>query len=138
MKVLIDLNVMLDFLQRREPFFDDAAYVMDAVLYGKADGVVPAHAVTTIHYFLSRGTEKQGCGEVMRWLLDAFEVAPCNKDLLLRALSLAMLDYEDAVTALSAERTGCSHVVTRNTRDFAESPVPALLPSDFLELLRRG
>lgn len=135
MKVLIDLNVMLDFLERRDPFFEHAASVMDTVLYGKADGVLPAHGITTIHYFLTRGAEKHRSAEVMRWLLDTFEVASCGKDLLREALSLPMLDYEDAVTALAAQRTGCSHVVTRNIRDFVGSPLPAVLPQDFLRLL---
>jgi predicted nucleic acid-binding protein len=135
MKVLIDLNVMLDFLQRREPFFDDAACVIDAVLYGRADGVLPAHGVTTIHHFLARGIEKQRAAEVIRWILNTFEVASCGKDLLLAALALPMPDYEDAVTALAAERVGCSHVVTRNIRDFVGSPVPAVLPADLLALV---
>lgn len=135
MKVLLDLNVMLDFLQRREPFFDDAASLMDAVLYGKVDGVLPAHGITTIHYFVTRGAERQRSGEVMRWLLDTFEVATCNKDLLREALTFPMLDYEDAVTALAAQRTGCSYVVTRNIRHFVASPLPTMLPADFLRLL---
>lgn len=135
MKVLIDLNVMLDFLQRRDPFFDSAAAVMDAVLYGKTDGVLPAHGITTIHYFLARGAEKQRSREVMRWLLDTFEIASCGKDLLREALSLPMLDYEDAVTALAAQQTGCSYVITRNIRDFVGSPLPAVLPVDFLRVL---
>lgn len=137
MKILIDLNVMLDFLQQREPFFDNAASVMDAVLYGKVDGVLPAHGITTIHYFVARGTEKQRSGEVMRWLLDTFEIASCSKALLREALSLPMQDYEDAVTTLAAQQTGCSYVITRNIRDFVGSPLPAVLPSDLLRFIEK-
>ena len=138
MKVLIDLNVVLDFLQKRAPFFDDAASVMDMVLFGRVAGVLPAHAVTTIHYFLSRGSSKRQSNEVMRWILDTFEIAACGRGLLVDALSLPMPDYEDAVTALAAEQCGCSRVVTRNLRDFDGSPVPAMLPADFLRLIERG
>ena len=138
MKVLVDLNVLLDFLQKREPFFNDAASVMDMVLFGKVGGVLPAHAVTTIHYLLARGTSKQKSEEVMRWLLNTFEIAVCNRELLLDALSLSMPDYEDAVAALAAEHSACSYVITRNLRDFAGSPVPAMLPAAFLQFADRA
>ena len=135
MKVLLDLNVLLDFLQRRQPFFDDAAGVIDAVLFGRVEGVLSAHAVTTLHYFLDRGTTRSQAQEVMRWILHTFEIAACDRQLLLAALAAPMPDYEDAVTALAAERSGCSQVITRNLRDFDSSPVPAILPADFLRLL---
>lgn len=135
MKVLVDLNVLLDFLQKRPPFFDDAASVMDAVLFGKVVGVLPAHAVTTIHYLLARGAAREQSGEAMRWLLEVFEIAACGKELLRDALLLPMADYEDAVTALAAERSGCSCVITRNLKDFKGSPVPAVLPADALRLV---
>ncbi len=118
MKAIIDLDVMLDFLQRREPFFEDAACVMDAVLYGRVRGVLAAHAVTTLHYFLTRGAEKCRTEEVIGWLLEVFDVAPCTKEVLLAAGGLDMADYEDAVTAVCAQRAACSHIVTRNLSDF--------------------
>ncbi len=135
MKVMIDLNVMLDFLQRREPFFEDAACVMDMALDGRMQGILPAHGITTLHYFLARGTDKRRVEETMDWLLESFEIASCDKQLLVGAMSLKMADYEDAVVALSAEQTGCTHVITRNMRDLRDSPVPALTPHAFLSLI---
>jgi predicted nucleic acid-binding protein len=135
MKVLIDVNVMLDFLQRREPFFENAASVMDAILYGTVEGLLAAHGVTTLYYFLARGAEKRMAGETMRWLLDTFEVASCDKQILTQALSFDMPDFEDAVTAMSAERAGCSHIITRNAGDFVGSCLPALPPAEFLRML---
>lgn len=138
MRVLIDINVMLDFLQRREPFFEASASLMDEVLYGRVEGVLPAHGITTINYFLTRGTGRERGGEVMRWLLGVFQIAPSGRELLHSALALPMTDYEDAVAALSALQTGCSHIVTRNIGDFDGSPVPAILPADFLRFRGRG
>jgi hypothetical protein len=138
MKVLVDLNVLLDFLQKCEPFFDAAASVIDLVLFGRAVGVLPAHAVTTIHHFLARGASRQQSEEVMRWILERFEIAVGDKNLLLDALSLPVPDYEYAVTALAAQRSACACVVTRNLRDFGGSPVPAMLPADFLRLAEKG
>lgn len=135
MKVLIDLNVMLDFLQKRQPFFEEAARVMDAVLYARAGGVLPAHAITTLYYFLAKGAEKHRVRETLQWLLRTFDIAPSDKETLTQALALGMNDFEDAVTCVSAVRAGCSYILTRNTADFAASSVPPLAPGQFLELL---
>ena len=135
MKVLVDLNIALDFLQHRKPFFEEAASLMDAILFENVRGVLPAHGFTTLYYFLARGVQKPQAGEVIQWLLDTFDIAACDKDVLVRAASLQMTDYEDAVTAVCAERVGCSHIVTRNVDDFAGSPVPALPPGEFLQIL---
>jgi hypothetical protein len=46
-----------------------------------------------------------------------------------------MKDFEDAVTSAVAESEKLEIIITRNLRDFAASPVPAMLPVDFLSIL---
>ena len=43
-----------------------------------------------------------------------------------------MDDFEDAVVDAVAERHGACCILTRNTKDFIGSSIPAILPSDFL------
>jgi len=43
-----------------------------------------------------------------------------------------MKDFEDAVTSAVAESEKLEIIITRNLRDFAVSPVPVMLPVDFL------
>jgi predicted nucleic acid-binding protein len=49
---------------------------------------------------------------------------------------LAMPDFEDAVLSATAQREGAELIITRNTKDFDNSPVPAVLPKDFEEIMR--
>jgi hypothetical protein len=65
-------------------------------------------------------------------LLADFTIAGPDKTLLLRARTLAIGDFEDSVVAAVAEAAGCDHILTRNVQDFADSPVPAISPTDFL------
>ena len=132
MKVLVDLNVMLDILERREPFFGEAANVLDRVLDGDLAGVLPAHVVTTLYYFLAKSVDTKRTEEVLRWLLAHFEIGPCDASVLMAAVHLGFDDYEDAVTSVIATRSGCEYIVTRNQRDFVGSPIPALVPGQFL------
>lgn len=47
-----------------------------------------------------------------------------------------MKDYEDALVAECCARNNVDIIVTRNKKDFAHSPVPALTPREFIEAYR--
>lgn len=49
------------------------------------------------------------------------------------ALMRTMPDFEDAVEDVVAEHNGASYILTRNTKDFIGSVVPAITPTDFLK-----
>lgn len=50
------------------------------------------------------------------------------------ALMRTMPDFEDAVADVVAEHNGASYILTRNTKDFIGSVVPAIIPTDFLKV----
>ena len=66
------------------------------------------------------------------WLLKSFALAPADRPVFLRARTLPLPDFEDAVVAAAAEATRCDVILTRNLPDFAGSPVPAIAPEEFL------
>ncbi len=61
-------------------------------------------------------------------LLSLFEIAPVNKTILERALSLPFKDFEDAVLHESARLVNADVIVTRNTADFKHSNIPVRVP----------
>jgi len=61
-----------------------------------------------------------------------FEVIDVTKSDCEKALGLPMDDYEDALLATCAKRRRIELIITRNLKDFAESPVKAISPDDFL------
>ncbi len=135
MKWMVDLNVVLDVLQQREPFYGASARILSRIVKGEASGCLPAHAVTTIHYIARRHTGLEAANDAIDWLLANMEVEPQGKGTFVRARSLSFKDFEDAAVASAAEAAGCSQIVTRNVADFAESPVPALTPEELLAML---
>ena len=66
------------------------------------------------------------------WLLQHLNVCAVGRGELERARSLGWSDFEDAVVAAVAERAGCDCIVTRNVKDFEESPVTVLTPQEWL------
>lgn len=132
MKWMLDLNVILDVLQQRVPFYQASARILSQIVQGRASGFVAGHGLTTIFYIVRRYADTKGAEDAIDWLLSNLEIAPQDKGTFVRARSLPFGDFEDAALASAAESAGCDHIVTRNVADFASSPVPALTPEELL------
>lgn len=133
MKLMFDLNVLLDVFQNRVPHYQFSSLLVKEVLKHTVVGVLPAHGITTIHYILTKYADRSKADKEIDWLLSRFEVADCGKSTFIQARSLAMNDFEDAVVAALAQITDCDFIVTRNEDDFTASPVTAITPKDFVE-----
>lgn len=129
-RVLLDVNVVLDVLLDRKPFADPASAVWAAVERGEAEGLLSAHAVTTLHYLNAKAVGVRMASETTEALLSVFNVAAVDEAVLRSALSLEWKDFEDAVTAAGARRAKCDAVVTRNPKDFKGAPVRILTPAE--------
>lgn len=136
-RALLDVNVVLDVMQRREPWFDDAAAVMAAAETGRLTGMVAAHALTTVFYLLAKHASRDAARMRVAELLRVLKVAPVDGEVVAYALALPYGDFEDAVLMAAAERAGAHYVVTRDRTLFAAGPVPAVTPGEMLALLSR-
>lgn len=132
MKIMIDLNVLLDFAQKRKPFYRYSSIVISEVLKNRVIGVIPSHAVTTIHYLITRLNNKQNANEFTDWLLSKFDIIPSDKTIFKKARQLKVNDFEDAVVISLAEKSGCDFIISRNITDFKNSSVPAITPESFV------
>ena len=131
MKVLFDLNILMDVMQRREQFYEASAAALSKALEGECEGVIPGHAVTTLHYLLTRYVDKQKADESIDFLIDHFVIVNAEAETFRRARQLAMNDFEDAVVTAIAIKAKCDAIVTRNISDFKQSPIQVLLPEEF-------
>jgi len=137
MRWLIDLNVLLDVIQQRLPFFDSSAQVVSIVVRGEATGYIAGHELTTAHYIVDRYANRQAADDLVDWLLIHFEIVPESATTFRRARELALADFEDAAIASAAEAVQCEYIVTRNVRDFTGSPIPAITPAGLLASRKR-
>jgi len=134
-RLLFDTNIVLDVLREREPYFEASSAVWAAVESGNAEGMLAAHAVTTIHYLLRKERGNAKARRIVSVVLRAFKVAPVDGAVVQDALQLPFSDFEDAVTAAAAKLAGCDYIVTRDPRGFCGSPVRALAPEAVIPLL---
>lgn len=137
-RVLFDSNVILDVLLAREPHVGASKAVWVAVERGNAEGMVSAHAVTTIHYILRREIGNSKAKEIISSILKVLGVATVDNAIILDALQLPLHDFEDAVTASSAKSAQCDLIVTRDPKGFRNSQVPSINPEALLPLLNHS
>ena len=62
-------------------------------------------------------------------------MAPVDEMVLQKALALPHRDFEDAVQMMAAVRAEAEYLVTRNARDYAAGPLPAVSPAEVASLL---
>lgn len=133
--ILVDLNVILDVLQNRQPFYEESAHVMDAVVRQQVTGLLAAHSLTTLYYVLHRVRNRETAVAAITGLLDAFTVATVDDAVIRKALSWGWPDFEDAVQMAAAMHAGANYLITRNPRDFRTDILPVMQPAAFLALL---
>jgi predicted nucleic acid-binding protein len=135
--VLVDTNVVLDVLQGRPAFVNDATLIVDLVERGIITGLLCATTITTLAYLAGKTVGKQAATKQIRQLLVLFEVAPVTRAVLDAALASKTSDFEDAVLAEAALQAGAQAIITRNLRDFTHSPVRAYTPAQWLAMHRK-
>lgn len=134
-KVLVDINVILDVFLDRQPHVKASAALWAAIENGQAEGALSAHALTTIHYLVSRERGAAAAKRAIASLLSVFGVAAVDRAVIQEALDLPCADFEDAVSAAAAHSAGCDLIVTRDPKGFRGSRVAVLSPEAALPLI---
>lgn len=132
MTLMIDLNIILDFAQKREPFFQHSAIILSEVLKKNVQGVLASHAITTIYYLVSKAANDERAGEIIDWLLSNFRIQSADKPVFMEARTIEINDFEDAVVSVLAHRAECDFIITRNVKDFKFSKIPAIPPEEYV------
>jgi len=133
-KILIDLNIILDFLNKRN-FHQEAAQLINMCVEKKISGYICAHEVTTLSYFLLKEQkDKTKVINTITALLDIFNVISIDESILRDSLISPITDYEDAVIEVSSMKTNIDYIITRNISDFKFSRIPTYTPEQFFIL----
>lgn len=135
MRLLLDINILLDVLAARQAFVKESAAVMSLVEAGVAEGLVAAHSMTTLHYLLGKHIGRTRATAALIDLSNLVEIVAVDHETILQALALGWADFEDAVQAICALRGQATHLITRNTKGFKLSSVPVLEPFELLAYL---
>lgn len=134
-RIMIDTNVLLDYLLERESFFEDAKKVILSCIDGKAKGCIAAHSIPNMFFILRKDYSSKERREVLLNLCKIFDVEGIDKAKLISGLANEdFSDFEDCLQMECAKTYEADYIVTRNTSDYAISEVRAITPKEYLEM----
>lgn len=134
-KILVDLNVILDVLQKRDPFYETSAALLAAAETDRIQGYIAAHSVTTLFYLIQKGKSSAEARATITNLLQFLKIAPVDQTTIEQSLNLDYHDFEDAVQMMSAVQCRVDYLITRNIKDYQPALLPVVQPVDFLATL---
>ena len=136
MRVLLDTNVVLDFVLLRHPFFNEADEIFIRLQNGDFLAYVSAITPINIFYITRKEKDKATAFTAIENLLKIIQITKSNNKIYQNALALNFNDYEDALQNECAVEENLDAIVTRNAKDFANSSIAVYTPTEFLQFLQ--
>ena len=131
---LIDLNIILDVLLKRLPFYENSLAVWNLCLSKKRKGALAAHTIPTLWYILRKEYTDAQRRELLSALFDYFEISSLNKEKIESALNRSdFKDFEDCLQDECAIDVEADCIVTRNKQDFETARTKVYTPEEFIE-----
>lgn len=130
MRIMLDTNIVIDILEKREPFFANSYLVLLNALENGVLCMMPVSAATDIAYILRTSGDVKDKLLKLSYMISLTDVTADDFN---EAVKSDMPDFEDALLAACAKRNKADCLVTRNAKDFAKSPVRAITPKQFLK-----
>lgn len=133
MRLLIDGNIILDVLQNREPHVVDSAKIWKLCETDQVEGFVSGLTFSNLVYVMRKELTSEAINEVFKGLSLIFQFTELAVSDIAKAAELQWDDFEDAIQSVTAQRVHADCIITRNIKDFKQSRIVALTPSEFLK-----
>lgn len=136
MKILVDTNVILDALLKREPYDNVAQTIITKCADGEVIGYLAAHSIPDLFYILRKNYSQKERRKFIRNLCDIFLVSDLNAEKIISAIeNEEFTDFEDCLQEECAVEVMADYIVTRNPADYKASRIKVIEPDEFIKLL---
>ena len=139
MTVLVDTCILIDALANRAPFGKEAQELLLRGGERKVTLLISAKSFLDIHYVVKHYLHDEAIvRSKMSALLQAVHLVDTSRSACVSALQSPTGDYEDAVQIETALMEGVDYIVTRDSKDYTKSPVPAKSAEELISLMDQG
>lgn len=135
MNLLLDTNVLIDYLGRKEPFFKPAQKIVIAGLYRDAKLWTPTQSVVDAFYVLNHYVDSLSLQQTILKAVELIKPVSLTATDLEKAARLKWTDLEDCLISIAANKVDADYLITRNKDGFKRSPIPAISPSEWLTII---
>lgn len=137
MNALIDTCIIIDALQGRENFAENAQQIFLLAANRNISGYITAKSVTDIYYIMHRFFHNDKITRnTLNKLLIIFGLMNTSGEDCWQALLSKISDFEDAVMVETAKRSKADCIVTRNIKDYANADITIYTPEEFIRVAK--
>ncbi|NDV83267.1 PIN domain-containing protein [Bacteroides sp. 51] len=131
-KVLVDTNIVLDLLAKREDFYVEAQELFTLSDRGKIKLFVSALTLANTHYILSKHYSPNDARKILGKFKILAKTLPLDDKVIDLALVSDFTDFEDAIQYHSAQQSSLNYIITRNKKDFKTSKIPVFTAKEYV------
>lgn len=135
MDLMLDTNIVLDHIDRREPFYEMSRKVCLLGVAEEANTYVSVSMLTDVFYLLSKDYGSQVAQDMIERNLSFLQLVGITPEDAREALKARWGDFEDCLVARCAEKIQADYLVTRNVKDFQASSVEVVTPEELFDRL---
>ena len=132
-KLLVDTNIVIDLLSKREEFFQEAQELFTLADNRQVDLFVSALTFANTHYLLSKYQKLDDARKILIKFKVLVKVAPLDDKIVELALVSDFKDFEEAIQYNTALENGIDVIITRNKKDFKNSKLPIMNAREYLK-----
>ena len=136
MNLLLDTNVIIDYLGRKAPFFENAEKIIAAGYFGDVQLWAPAQSFKDAFYVLAHYADPARIQDAILKLLEIVNPVDLAAGDIVAAARLKWEDFEDCLVSVCAGKAGADFLVTRDSKGFERSTVAPISPADWLSYMR--
>lgn len=136
MRILIDTNVLIDYISKREPYFFNAEQIITLCANEKIYGCIAAHSVMDAIYITRKEYSIDERKNILKKICLILDVVGVDKYKIINSLSNdKFTDIEDCLQMECAKEFFADYIVTRNIKDFKNSVIKPIMPDEFLKMV---
>jgi len=137
MKILLDTNIIIDCLTKREPDAGNSIKLFRLCEDGFFEGFVTTQSLADAFYSLRKDFPARQRKELLYGVCLVLDIPEITQYHAMSALSdEKFTDFEDGMIAKCAEENACDYIITRDPKGFAASRIPVATPQEFLDKMR--
>ena len=137
-RLFLDINVIIDLLGNRDPFFEPIAKIVSLADKGKLTIVVSPISFATVNYILTKYENAKTAIEKLRKFNVLAEVCNLDETIIEKGFNSNFKDFEDALQYYSALAAQCEIIISRNGKDFKQSSLPVMTAEEYLKSLSKS
>jgi predicted nucleic acid-binding protein len=133
-RIFIDTDIILDLIQKRTPFYNDAVRLFSLIEGKQIAGHVSPLIFANLYYILRKADSKMFAIQTLVRLKALVSVLTIDEKIIELALSSGFKDFEDAIQYYAALGANLKYLITRNKADYRESGIIVCTAREYLSI----